>query len=94
MAGAFAAEWRRALGDRGVFGLFVLAPVLYAVFYPQPYLGQIVRNIPIVVVDQDNSELGRGLIQVLGAHGGSVRAGASGGISGWRRRPPVGSRPF
>ena len=69
IAGAFVAEWRRVLGDRGVFGLFVLAPVLYAVFYPQPYLGQIVRNIPIAVVDQDNSELSRGLIQALGAHG-------------------------
>ena len=44
-------------GDRGVLGLFVLAPALYAVFYPQPYLGQIVRNVPIAVVDQDNSEL-------------------------------------
>jgi ABC-2 type transport system permease protein len=69
VSGAFAAEWRRALSDRGVFGLFVLAPVLYAVFYPQPYLGQIVRNIPIAVVDQDHSELGRGLIQALDAHG-------------------------
>jgi ABC-2 type transport system permease protein len=66
---AFAAEWRRALSDRGVFGLFVLAPVLYAVFYPQPYLGQIVRNIPIAVVDQDGSELGRALVQALEAHG-------------------------
>jgi ABC-2 type transport system permease protein len=52
-----------------VFSLFVLAPVLYSVFYPQPYLGQIVRNIPIAVVDQDGSELGRGLIQSLQAHG-------------------------
>jgi ABC-2 type transport system permease protein len=69
VGGAYAAEWRRALGDHGVFGLFVLAPVLYAAFYPQPYLGQIVRNIPIAVVDQDNSELGRGLIQALEAHG-------------------------
>jgi ABC-2 type transport system permease protein len=69
VAAAFAAEWQRVLGDRGVFGLFLLAPVLYSVFYPQPYLGQIVRNIPIVVVDHDNSELGRGLIQALGAHG-------------------------
>jgi ABC-2 type transport system permease protein len=69
VAGAFAAEWRRAMSDSGVFGLFVLAPLLYAVFYPQPYLGQIVRNIPIAVVDQDKSELGRGLIQALGAHG-------------------------
>jgi ABC-2 type transport system permease protein len=69
IAGAFAAEWRRVLGDRGVLSLFVLAPVLYAFFYPQPYLGQLVRNIPIVVVDQDNTELSRRLIQALGAHG-------------------------
>ncbi len=69
VAGAFAAEWRRTISDRSVFGLFVLAPVLYSVFYPQPYLGQIVRNIPIVVVDQDRSELGRALIQTLEADG-------------------------
>ena len=52
-----------------MLGLFVLAPVLYAVFYPQPYLGQLVRNIPIAVVDQDNTELSRDLVQALGAHG-------------------------
>src|SRR3954465_15843253 len=46
-----------------------LAPMLYAVFYPQPYLGQLVRNIPIVVVDQDNTDLSRSLIQALSAHG-------------------------
>ncbi|MEA2791003.1 MAG: type transport system permease protein [Acetobacteraceae bacterium] len=69
LGGAFAAEWRRMLGDRGVFGLFVIAPVLYAVYYPQPYLGQIVRNVPIAVVDHDNSELARGLVQTLQAHG-------------------------
>jgi len=69
VAGAFVAEWRRVLGDRGVLSLFVLAPVLYAFFYPQPYLGQLVRSIPIAVVDQDNTELSRGLVQALGAHG-------------------------
>jgi ABC-2 type transport system permease protein len=69
VAGTFVAEWRRVLGDRGVLSLFVLAPVLYAFFYPQPYLGQLVRNIPIAVVDQDNTELSRGLVQALGAHG-------------------------
>ncbi|HME25434.1 MAG TPA: ABC transporter permease [Acetobacteraceae bacterium] len=68
VAGAFMAEWRRALADRGVFALFVLAPVLYAFFYPRPYLGQIVRRILIAVVDQDRSELGRALIQALEAH--------------------------
>ena len=69
VSGAFAAEWRRVLGDRGVLALFVLAPVIYAIFYPQPYLGQIVRDIPIAVVDHDHSELARGLIQTLQAHG-------------------------
>jgi ABC-2 type transport system permease protein len=69
LAGAFVAEWRRVLQDRGVFGLMILAPVLYSVFYPQPYLGQVVRNIPIAVVDQDNTELSRGLMQALSAHG-------------------------
>jgi ABC-2 type transport system permease protein len=69
VAGSFVAEWRRVLYDRSVLSLFVLAPVLYAFFYPQPYLGQIIRNIPIAVVDQDNTELSRGLIQALGAHG-------------------------
>lgn len=69
IAGAFATEWRRMLGDRGVLGLFVLGPAFYAVFYPQPYLGRVVRDIPIAVVDQDHSEVSRGLIQTLDSHG-------------------------
>ena len=64
---AFVAEYRRALGDRGAFGLLVLAPLVYGVFYPQPYLGQLVRAIPIAVVDDDSSEISRRLIQALGA---------------------------
>jgi len=69
LAGAFLAEWRRVLNDKGVLSLFVLAPVFYAFFYPQPYLGQIVRKIPVAVVDQDNTEVSRGLVQALEAHG-------------------------
>ena len=68
VAGAFVAEWQRVLGDRSVLGLFLLGPLLYAVYYPQPYLGQIVRHIPIAVVDDDNTETSRGLVQALQAH--------------------------
>ena len=50
------AELRRILNDRGVFGLIVLAPILYGILYPQPYLGQLLREIPIAVVDQDHTE--------------------------------------
>ena len=55
------------LADRGVFSLVIVAPVFYGVFYPQPYLGQLVRKIPIAVVDDDRTPLSRRLIQALDA---------------------------
>jgi ABC-2 type transport system permease protein len=67
IAGAFIGEWRRVLADRGVFSLLIVAPVFYGVFYPQPYLGQLVRKIPIAVVDDDRTPLSRRLIQALDA---------------------------
>lgn len=65
---AFVAEYVGALRDRGAFGLLVLAPIIYGVLYPQPYLGQLVRAIPIAVVDEDSTELSRRLVQSLNAH--------------------------
>ncbi|MGO8916733.1 MAG: ABC transporter permease [Stellaceae bacterium] len=64
---AFVGEWRRVLADRGVFSLLIIAPVFYGIYYPQPYLGQLVRKIPIAVVDDDRTELSRRLIQSLDA---------------------------
>jgi ABC-2 type transport system permease protein len=69
VGGAFAAEWRRVLATRGAFGLMVLAPLIYGVYYPQPYLTQILRKIPIAVVDNDLSDLSRGIVQTLDASG-------------------------
>jgi ABC-2 type transport system permease protein len=65
---AFVGEWRRVLADRGVFSMLIIAPVFYGVFYSQPYLGQLVRKIPIAVVDDDRSALSRRLIQTLDAN--------------------------
>jgi ABC-2 type transport system permease protein len=67
LAGAFTAEWRRILGTPGAFMLLVVGPLIYGVYYPQPYLNQILRNIPIVVVDNDLSELSRRIVQTLDA---------------------------
>ncbi|MDQ0473862.1 ABC transporter permease [Labrys wisconsinensis] len=67
IAAAFAAEYGRVLRDRGVFGLIVLGPIIYGVFYPQPYLGQLIRGIPIAVVDDDGSDLSRTIVQTLNA---------------------------
>ena len=69
IGGAFVAEWRRVLAIRGVFALLVLGPLLYGVYYPQPYLNQILRKIPIAVVDNDLSELSRNIVQTLDASG-------------------------
>ena len=69
IGGAFAAEWRRVLGTRGAFITLVLAPLVYGVYYPQPFLNQILRKIPIVVVDNDLSELSRNIVQTLDASG-------------------------
>ncbi len=67
IVGAFATEYKRVLGDSAVFGLIVLAPIIYGLLYPQPYLGQLVRKIPVAVVDDDSSNLSRTLIQMLDA---------------------------
>jgi ABC-2 type transport system permease protein len=69
IGGAFAAEWRRMLGTRGAFITLVLAPLVYGVYYPQPFLNQVLRKIPIVVVDNDLSELSRNIVQTLDASG-------------------------
>lgn len=67
IAWVFADEYRRVLGNRATFGLFVLAPFIYGIFYPQPYLGQLIKDVPVAVVDLDNSEVSRAIIQDLDA---------------------------
>jgi len=67
IGGAFLAEWQRMLAIRGAFLLLVVAPLVYGIYYPQPYLNQILRKIPIAVVDNDLSELSRSIVQTLDA---------------------------
>jgi ABC-2 type transport system permease protein len=67
--GAFVAEWRRVLAIPGAFIVFVVSPLIYGIYYPQPYLNQILRKIPIVVVDNDHSEISRRIVQTLDASG-------------------------
>jgi ABC-2 type transport system permease protein len=69
VGGAFVAEWRRVLALRGAFILLVVAPLFYGIYYPQPYLNQILRKIPIAVVDSDHSELSRRIVETLDASG-------------------------
>jgi ABC-2 type transport system permease protein len=63
--GAILGEIRRVFADRSVMGLMFIAPILYGAFYPQPYLGQTLRHLPIAVVDHDGTELSRQIIMML-----------------------------
>jgi ABC-2 type transport system permease protein len=67
--GAFVAECRRVLGTRSAFSVLFLAPLVYGIYYPQPYLNQILRKLPIAVVDNDLSDLSRRIVETLDASG-------------------------
>jgi ABC-2 type transport system permease protein len=69
IAASVAAEWRRVLGHRGAFSLLVIAPVFYGLFYPQPYLTEILRDVPIAVVDNDLNGFSREIVEALDASG-------------------------
>jgi hypothetical protein len=42
---------------------------LYGIYYPQPFLNQILRELPIAVVDNDLSDLSRQIVETLDASG-------------------------
>lgn len=52
-------EFGRIFALRPAFSVLVLAILVYAVLYPQPYLNEALRNVPIAVVDQDGSVASR-----------------------------------
>lgn len=54
--------------DPGALLVLVGAIVLYAFFYPSPYLAEVLRDVPVVVVDQDHSALSRRLVRMVDAH--------------------------
>ncbi|WP_395455320.1 ABC transporter permease [Azospirillum melinis] len=63
----FRHELRRIFTLRPVFSVFILAAAIYAVFYPQPYLTEALRNVPIVVVDRDGTSSSREMVRRLDA---------------------------
>ena len=89
------AEYRRIFLDPGAALILVGALVLYAFFYPIPYRAQVLKHVPVVVVDQDQTDLSRRLMRMIDAHeltrrrrtgrrhgggGGAVRDGRAGGV--------------
>src|SRR5258705_113603 len=57
----FRDEFRRVFALRPVFSVLVVGSAFYAVFYPQPYLNEALRNVPIAIVDGDGTSASREL---------------------------------
>ena len=63
----FRAEFSRIFQLRPAFSVLVIAVALYAVYYPQPYLNEALRKVPVAVVDQDETPTSRELARLIDA---------------------------
>ncbi|MCC8963858.1 ABC transporter permease [Bradyrhizobium sp. Pear76] len=63
----FRNEIGRLFSLRPVVSVVVVAAAVYAVFYPQPYLNEALRKVPIAVVDQDRTQTSRELARLVDA---------------------------
>ena len=63
----FRHEIGRMFSLRPVFSVVVVAAAIYAVLYPQPYLNEALRKVPIAVVDQDRTQTSRELARLVDA---------------------------
>ena len=63
----FRGEIRRIFTLRPVFSVLIIGSAFYAVFYPQPYLNEALRNVPIAIVDADGTSVSRELARRIDA---------------------------
>jgi ABC-2 type transport system permease protein len=64
---AFGGEFRRIFSLRPAFMVLIVAVATYAVFYPQPYLNEALRRVPIAIVDRDRTASSRELARRVDA---------------------------
>lgn len=63
----FRHELRRIVTVRPAFAVLIVAAMVYAAYYPQPYLNEALRDAPIVVVDRDGTASSREMVRRLDA---------------------------
>lgn len=61
------AEWKLMYTDPAAVLLLAVAGVLYAFYYPTPYINQTVSKVPVAVVDLDNTAMSRELTRMATA---------------------------
>jgi ABC-2 type transport system permease protein len=55
----FRNEFLRIFTVKPVFAVLIMGVAIYAVYYPQPYLNEALRNVPVVIVDRDGTQASR-----------------------------------
>jgi ABC-2 type transport system permease protein len=55
----FRSEFGRIFTVKPAFAVMVIGAAFYALLYPQPYLNEALRNVPIAVVDRDGTQASR-----------------------------------
>jgi len=64
---AFRNEWETIFKDRGAILILLIAVWIYPLVYAIGYQHNVIRDLPVTVVDQDHSALSRQLIRMVGA---------------------------
>ena len=64
----FRRELRIVVKDVNIISVILLAPLVYPILYGSIYTHKIETNVPIVVVDEDRSDLSRTLTRYADAH--------------------------
>jgi ABC-2 type transport system permease protein len=64
---AMGEEWRAIFSDKGAMTVIVAGALAYALLYPLPFVRQLARDIPIIVVDQDQTAMSRQLTRMVDA---------------------------
>ncbi|MEI7492384.1 MAG: ABC transporter permease [Bacteroidota bacterium] len=60
-------EIRESFMDAGTVLIFIVAVIVYPMLYSVGYINQTIRDIPVAVIDQDNSSLSRQYTRMLDA---------------------------
>ncbi len=60
-------EMRQTIADEGVLIFFLLVPLLYPLLYSWAYTNEVVREVPVAVVDMDHSHTSREFLRRVDA---------------------------
>ena len=60
-------EMKQAVKDEGVLIFFILVPLAYPLLYSWIYNNEVVRDVPVVVVDDSHSQLSRQFVRLCDA---------------------------